>query len=340
MPRRRARREVVLLLAAAVHAPRVHAQSNEERAEALFREGQARLRAGDTHEACELLSQSQRIDPALGTLLNLAVCHERADRIGSAYHEYVLAAKQAHDQNEPERERFARERASELERRIPRMRIDVADAPQDLSIQLDGRSLDPSDYAAEIRTDPGQHRIDVTASGKKPWRRDDIRAEPQNVTVVHVVLDDDASTGKSTSARSVATTVSDHPPFEGGSSPSTRAWGFAAGGAGLVSYGVAIALLARAHALDLQSERDAAEAKKVSPPDPVHKAAAYEHHDAAVASQSWGLAAMGVGTLAMGVSAYLLLKARDAPRASVATIIEVHPHLGLGRAGLDVDVRF
>ncbi len=50
--------------------------SNEMRAEYLFREGTKKFDAGKHVEACADFAESLRLGPKLGTLLNLALCHE------------------------------------------------------------------------------------------------------------------------------------------------------------------------------------------------------------------------------------------------------------------------
>src|SRR5262245_53123818 len=54
-------------------------------AEALFRQGKDLLAAGKTSEACPKLAESQRIDPAGGTLIALALCYEADGKTASAW---------------------------------------------------------------------------------------------------------------------------------------------------------------------------------------------------------------------------------------------------------------
>ena len=55
-----------------------------------------------------------RCDPALGTVLNLADCYEKAGRLASAWSRFVEAEGMAHAEGHTDAERIARERASKL----------------------------------------------------------------------------------------------------------------------------------------------------------------------------------------------------------------------------------
>jgi hypothetical protein len=298
------------------------AQSNEQRADDLFRQGQERLQMGSTREACELLASSHRLDPALGTLLNLALCHQKEGKIATAHREYVTAATWARERSEGEREQFARQRAFALEADIPTLRIEIAGAPRNLHVNLDGRAIDGAELEGDIALDPGHHRVEVTAAAKRTWHKSDLRVEPRTRTLLRVVLDDETSVGApaSTSAnRSVP--------------------GYVAGGVAIASLGTGVALLLRAGALDAESERDAERAKMVSPADPALKAAALASHEAAVTSQAVGLVSMGIGTLGVGACLYFLLSARGA-EASAAGAIRFLPNVGRERGGLEVRATF
>jgi predicted TPR repeat methyltransferase len=53
-------------------------------AEAVFREAQRLVGEGKVDEACAKFTESQHLDPQLGTLLNLAMCHEKQGRSATA----------------------------------------------------------------------------------------------------------------------------------------------------------------------------------------------------------------------------------------------------------------
>ena len=306
----------------ALAAPRpAAAQSNEAHADELFRRGQALLQSGRIREACELLGESLRLDPALGTLLNLAVCHEREGRTATAYREYAAAALWADSRHELDREQFARQRVTDLAKQVPRIRIDIAGRPVDVRAMLDGRLLDPSELETEIAVDPGHHRIYVTARGKRPWTRSDVRAELRGTTILHVALEDEA------------------PLSAARSSTGPDSLGLVVGGVSVAALGAGVALLLRAHTLAGDSRREADKANATSPPDPASKAASSEYYADAVTHQTIGFVSLGAGVVGLGAWMYLLLGSRNADPTPASGTIRVLPALGPSQAGLVFDAR-
>src|SRR5215207_9045421 len=60
-------------------------------ADRMFREGQQAAARGDYATACGKFEDSQRLDPAPGTLLNLADCYEHASRLALALRTWQAA---------------------------------------------------------------------------------------------------------------------------------------------------------------------------------------------------------------------------------------------------------
>src|SRR5262245_61539276 len=82
-----ARWGVIFMLALRAGSARADA-TDPPSAEALFRAARQSQTAGDIGKACDLFEESYRLDPAGGTLLNLAACEERAGRITKAWELY------------------------------------------------------------------------------------------------------------------------------------------------------------------------------------------------------------------------------------------------------------
>ena len=71
------------------------AVAEESDAARLFREGRALVVDGRFAEACPKLEQSQRLEPRLGTQLNIAFCHEQLGKLATAWSGFQEAASTA-----------------------------------------------------------------------------------------------------------------------------------------------------------------------------------------------------------------------------------------------------
>src|SRR5579862_5648801 len=84
--------------------------SEQAAAEALFNQARDLMAAKQYADACPKFAESERLDPAPGTLLNLATCYERNGQIASAWVTFKEAATAAHKADQADRARLARDK--------------------------------------------------------------------------------------------------------------------------------------------------------------------------------------------------------------------------------------
>lgn len=161
----------VLALALAPRAAAAQpASDSAAAAEKLFREGRDALVAGRLDEACPKLAESHRLDPGVGTLLNLGDCYVRANKVASAWATYNEAETLARRQGQRERASFAAARAEELLSRLPYLTIRLTAPPKDATVKRDGAIVGAAALATAIPVDPGAHVVEVSAPGYRPRR--------------------------------------------------------------------------------------------------------------------------------------------------------------------------
>lgn len=132
-------------------------------ADALFRRGRDRLAASDYAEACPLLERSHALDPAEGTLLALALCHEGQGRLVASWNE-LSSLLRAGTQN-PARERMARAAIERVTPGVARLTVQT-DAEGELTI--DGR---PVVEGVEVAVEPGRHEVVLDVAGARAATR-------------------------------------------------------------------------------------------------------------------------------------------------------------------------
>ncbi len=134
-------------------------------AEALFREGRERAEAGDWAKACPLFVESNRLDFALGTSMNLAACEEHIGKLATAWERYgeLLEALPPSD----DRRAFVAESVARLERVVPKLTILLATPSVDgTTVTRDGVDLGKASVGVDLPADPGEHWIVVAAPGR------------------------------------------------------------------------------------------------------------------------------------------------------------------------------
>lgn len=131
-------------------------------ADAHFQAGRDAAKRGDWATACAELRESQALEPAPGTLLNLGDCEEH---LGHAARAYALFSR-AHAELPTTDERFAiaESRAAAVASRVARVTVRVAtSAPPGARVEREGRSVV---LAEESVLDPGSYTFDVIAPGR------------------------------------------------------------------------------------------------------------------------------------------------------------------------------
>jgi hypothetical protein len=161
------------------------ADTTSASAHSLFLDARAAMDRGDFENACPKLEESMRLDPAVGTQLNLADCYERVGKVASAWAGFLDAASMAKSARQAEREKLARARAKALEPRLPKLVID-ADAKDEPAIEVlrDGANVGSASWGTAIVVDPGAHDIVASAPGKMSWRTVVDAKEGQTARVV------------------------------------------------------------------------------------------------------------------------------------------------------------
>ena len=164
----------LLSLLVLLAAPPAMAQPATAQAESLFRDGRALMKEGKLAEACTAFEGSQKLEPAITTLLNLGDCREKAGQLASAWGAFVEAARTARDASDAATQKLyqvARKHAHELEPRVSRLTIHVrADRRIDgLEIVRGDAPIDASAWDRALPIDGGTYTIAARAPGAAPW---------------------------------------------------------------------------------------------------------------------------------------------------------------------------
>ena len=138
-------------------------------AEALFQEGRRLLAAGQTDEACARLAESYAAEASSGTLLNLALCHEKQGKTATAWAEYRGAARLARNQGREDRAGAADDKVAMLEAKLPRLTSIPAKPVPGLKIATEDGTLGEGGLGVAVPVDPGSHKVTVSAPGYRPW---------------------------------------------------------------------------------------------------------------------------------------------------------------------------
>ena len=314
------------------YAQAAPAASDRVLAQTLFEQGRALVDAGKYDEACPKIAESQRLDPAGGTLLNLAVCYDKAGQTASAWATFEEALLVARRDGRSERAVFATQRIAALKAILSKVVLVVSENARvpGLGIRVDGKRIDEAAWNSEIPYDPGAHEVEVSADGKQSWTTKLRLGSPSDVVKVEVpVLANAAATPAALpSTKAVATTSPAAPSADSGAQPlgNSRVLAYALGAGGIVALGVGGYFGLRAKSSwDTRNEHCSGGACD---------AAAVGYGEDTKTYATIANVGVGLGLVGVGVGTYLLLRSPEGPKA--ASGLRIDPNVGHGTAGLSV----
>ena len=168
-------------LAVVVPRPAAAQASDAAAAAELFGQGRDALQRKDYAEACPKLAESQRLDPKVGTLINLARCEEQTGKLAAASKHWADAqalARAVGDARGP----YVDAQHEALAPRLAHVVLRIATgSPGDLRVTVDAVVLPADSLGGPVAIDPGVHSIVASAAGHADARFDVRAVEGQSV---------------------------------------------------------------------------------------------------------------------------------------------------------------
>jgi serine/threonine-protein kinase len=152
----------------------VLAQSAGAQAEVMFRQGRDLIAAGKVAEACIAFEESQKLQPAVTTLLNLAGCREKLGQLATAWGLFLDAVRDTRSATDAASQQLhdvAQAHADKLEPRVSRLTINVPQQSQvdGLEIARGRERVAPGLWNRALPIDGGTYTITARAPGANPW---------------------------------------------------------------------------------------------------------------------------------------------------------------------------
>jgi tetratricopeptide (TPR) repeat protein len=179
----------IAIVAFLIGSSTAYGQAAAAQAEALFRQGRELMAAGNVAEACSAFEESQKLDPAVTTLLNLGGCREKLGQIATAWGLFLDAARQTRAATDAAGQKLhgvAQARVDKLEPRVSKLTIHVA-APAKLDGLQITRGAEPIAaglWNRALPIDGGTYTIAARAPGQPAWSTEvKVAAEADSQTV-------------------------------------------------------------------------------------------------------------------------------------------------------------
>ncbi|MET0794940.1 MAG: hypothetical protein ABW061_25700 [Polyangiaceae bacterium] len=303
-----------LLCIALLALPAV-ARAQQAAADALFDSARAAMAKGDFATACDQFRASDKLDPAVGTELNLADCEEQRGHLASAWELYRTVEERLGGTDE--RLSLAHARALSLVARVPKLTLQLAaGAPKDSTVRDGQVDLGSAVFGIALPLEPGVHEIVVSAPGFEARSFQVHLSEGQAQTL---------SVSPGNPLPATAPVAPALPEKKQKSGSNTRTLGFALGGVGVASLSVAavagVLVLGKQHTVEAECRPD----KSCTS---AGVAAANSGHTLQVVSNVGWV----VGALALGAGSYFVLT--SGPSTQPSTRLSLSSNVAGGQLSL------
>jgi hypothetical protein len=208
-------------------------------ASARFANAQGLFKAEQFAEALPIFRDLAETTQSPNARLYVGHCLQRLGKNVDAYAAFAAVVKEINEHPEP---RYVPTREAAIKQlavlnvRLARIVVSPTDIPPAANITLDGKAIDQKDLGSSILVEPGSHRVEVSATGGAPMRREVSidGGELKTVTFSSKKVDEDLAAGAPTKASAPAA-PSDIAADDGAS---MRTAGLVVGGAGLAGLAV------------------------------------------------------------------------------------------------------
>ena len=163
--RNRGHLRFALMLTLSLSVKAAHAQDSAAAADLLFNDARAAMVAKKFNVACAKFRESNRLDPAVGTLFNLANCEAQRGHLVASWALY----RQVLEKLPPDdpRASVAKTQVQSLDARVPRLTIRARGAmPAGTTVNVAGLVLSPDSLNSPLPLNPGSYAISVVAPGR------------------------------------------------------------------------------------------------------------------------------------------------------------------------------
>jgi len=138
------------------------ADPNAAQSDQLFNEGRDLMAKGQYAQACPKFEESHKLRPGIGTLFNLADCHEKLGKLVDAYTEFQEVVERTKAALQPDREKIAEDRVAAPEKKLSKLVITVPSTTLRVTISLDNVALTPDRINVPLVVPAGDHAIKAT----------------------------------------------------------------------------------------------------------------------------------------------------------------------------------